>query len=172
LEVIALQVPSFQHLNSSKIAIQQLSGDLNISTVFSGALEQLTACGLGQPIRFIEVFDSYIDRRVLCSDVFTCVYLHKSLVVPRDRVKHAPLESFLIMDSIWNVTPESLVTWVGVLGSENGDRPDSARSADLKAQVRIHFQLFFKFSGTNARSLTGLSLYSSELFSLNQCPLK
>jgi hypothetical protein len=124
---------------------------------------------LGQPIRFIEVFDSYID---ICSDVFTCVYLHKSLVVPRDRVKHAPLESFLIMDSIWNVTPESLVTWVGVLGSENGDRPDSARSADLKAQVRIHFQLFFKFSGTNARSLTGLSLYSSELFSLNQCPLK
>ncbi|KAJ7938313.1 hypothetical protein B0H13DRAFT_1942389 [Mycena leptocephala] len=41
------------------------------------------------------------------------------------------------MDSIWNVTPESLVTWVGVLGSENGDRPDSARSADLKAQLGI-----------------------------------
>jgi hypothetical protein len=36
---IALQEPSFQHLNSSKIASQQLSGDLNISTVFSGALE-------------------------------------------------------------------------------------------------------------------------------------
>jgi hypothetical protein len=45
LEETVLQ-PSWQHLNSSKIAIQQLSGDLNISTVFSGALEQVTTCGV------------------------------------------------------------------------------------------------------------------------------
>jgi arsenate reductase-like glutaredoxin family protein len=63
LEETALQ-PSCQHLNSSKITIQQLSGDLNISTVFSGALEQVTTCGVraaNQVYRESKVFDSYID---------------------------------------------------------------------------------------------------------------
>ncbi|KAF7326610.1 hypothetical protein MVEN_02597700 [Mycena venus] len=41
------------------------------------------------------------------------------------------------MNSLWDVTPESLVTWVGVLDDGNGDRPDSARSASLKAQLGI-----------------------------------
>jgi hypothetical protein len=63
LEETVLQ-PSWQHLNSSKIAIQQLSADLNISTVFSGALEQVTTCGVraaNQVYRESKVFDSYID---------------------------------------------------------------------------------------------------------------
>jgi hypothetical protein len=50
----------------SKIAMQQLSGDLNISTVFSGALEQLTTCGAraaNQVYRKSKVFDSYIDSK-------------------------------------------------------------------------------------------------------------
>ncbi|KAJ7686830.1 hypothetical protein B0H17DRAFT_940099, partial [Mycena rosella] len=41
------------------------------------------------------------------------------------------------MDSIWNVTPESLVTWVGVLDDGNGDSPDSVRSRNLKSQLGI-----------------------------------
>ncbi|KAJ7468462.1 hypothetical protein FB451DRAFT_1256285 [Mycena latifolia] len=41
------------------------------------------------------------------------------------------------MDSIWNVTPESLVTWVGVIDDGNSDRPDSVRSVNLKSQLGI-----------------------------------
>ncbi|KAF8172793.1 hypothetical protein K438DRAFT_1920986 [Mycena galopus ATCC 62051] len=41
------------------------------------------------------------------------------------------------MSSLWNVTPESLVTWVGVLDDGNGDRPDSVRSANLKTQLGV-----------------------------------
>ncbi|KAJ6520620.1 hypothetical protein DFH09DRAFT_1373358 [Mycena vulgaris] len=41
------------------------------------------------------------------------------------------------MDSLWNVTPESLVTWVGVIDDGKGDRPDSARSLNLKSQLGI-----------------------------------
>jgi hypothetical protein len=62
LEDTVLQ-PSWQHLNSFKIAIQQLSGDLN-TTVFSGVLEQVTTCGVraaNQVYRESKVFDSYIN---------------------------------------------------------------------------------------------------------------
>ncbi|KAJ7889940.1 hypothetical protein B0H14DRAFT_3429419 [Mycena olivaceomarginata] len=41
------------------------------------------------------------------------------------------------MDSLWNVTPVSLVTWVGVLDDGNGDYADPARSVNLKAQLGI-----------------------------------
>ncbi|KAJ7870710.1 hypothetical protein B0H13DRAFT_2280575 [Mycena leptocephala] len=56
--------PDAVSIHHSKIVIQQLSGDLNISTVFSGALEQLTTCGAqaaNQVYRESKVFDSYID---------------------------------------------------------------------------------------------------------------
>jgi hypothetical protein len=45
------------------------------------------------------------------------------------------------MDSLWNVTPVSLVTWVGVLDDGNGDYADPARSVNLKAQVGVHLTL-------------------------------
>ncbi|KAJ7146029.1 hypothetical protein C8R44DRAFT_756403 [Mycena epipterygia] len=41
------------------------------------------------------------------------------------------------MDSLWNVTPESLVTWVGVIDDGKGDRPESVRSLSLKSQLGI-----------------------------------
>ncbi|KAJ7115565.1 hypothetical protein C8R43DRAFT_1038838 [Mycena crocata] len=41
------------------------------------------------------------------------------------------------MDSLWNVTPESLATSVGVLDDGKGDRPEVVRSVGLKSQLGI-----------------------------------
>ncbi|KAF7373497.1 hypothetical protein MSAN_00559600 [Mycena sanguinolenta] len=41
------------------------------------------------------------------------------------------------MNTLWNVTPESLVTWVGVLDVDGSRDSPEARSASLKAQLGI-----------------------------------
>ncbi|KAJ6630136.1 hypothetical protein B0H10DRAFT_1985165 [Mycena sp. CBHHK59/15] len=41
------------------------------------------------------------------------------------------------MDAFFNVTPESLVTHVGVIDDGQGDRPESVRVQNLKRQLGI-----------------------------------
>ncbi|KAF7324355.1 hypothetical protein MSAN_02521900 [Mycena sanguinolenta] len=41
------------------------------------------------------------------------------------------------MNTLWNITPESLVTWVGVLNVDGSRDSPEARSASLKAQLGI-----------------------------------
>ncbi|KAJ6469058.1 hypothetical protein C8R47DRAFT_989790, partial [Mycena vitilis] len=41
------------------------------------------------------------------------------------------------MSSLWDVTPESLVTWVGVIDDGKGDRPETVRSIALKSQLGV-----------------------------------